>query len=230
MKSKSFTHIYLEDAFKEKGCPVCNVIDKYVKRYIDNFLYENVNSASVRMQLRQTLGFCNLHAWQAAEVKDGLGISIVYEDLLKTALNNFNTYMKKDNSIAKAKKSNSKNNFLPEIKNQETNCPACKLSKEVEENCLSLILQNIKEPAFNRLYKDSDGLCLKHLRLLVNKSSDPSITHEIINIEKEKLAKLISQLQEYQRKHDYRFSHEAFGVEKDSWLRAIEKIVGKFPL
>ena len=228
MKSKSFTYIYLEDSFKEKGCPVCNVVDKYVKRYLDNFLYENVNSPSVRIQLRQTLGFCNQHAWQVAKVKDGLGISIVYEDLLETVLNNFNTYLKNNTTVVKSKKSlTSKNNLLAELINQKNNCPACKLSNEVEQNCILLILENIKEPSFNRLYKNSTGLCLKHLKLLIDMSYDPKITQEILDIEKNNISKIISELQEYQRKHDYRFSHETFGEEKDSWLRAIEKVVGK---
>lgn len=34
-------------------------------------------------------------------------------------------------------------------------------------------------------------------------------------------------LREFCRKHDYRFSHEKFGEESDSWLRAIEMVVGK---
>jgi len=229
MKSKSFTHIYLEDAFKKKGCPVCNVVDKYVKRYLDNFLYENVNSPSVRIQLRETLGFCNQHAWQAVEMKDGLGISIVYEDILKTALESFEKYQIKDNATIKQKKGATKNSFLPAIKNQEVSCPACKLGKEVEQNCIELIIKNLKEPAFNELYKNSDGLCLKHLKLLIEYSSDSKITQEIINIERENILSLISDLQEYQRKHDYRFSHEPFGKEKDSWIRAVAKIVGKHP-
>jgi hypothetical protein len=32
---------------------------------------------------------------------------------------------------------------------------------------------------------------------------------------------------EFHRKHDYRFSKEKFGKEGDSWIRAIEKMIGK---
>ena len=229
MKAKSFTHIYLEDAFNKNGCPVCNVVDKYVKRYLDNFLYENVNSPVVRKNLNKTLGFCNQHAWMAAELKDGLGISIVYEDLLSTAIESFESFFKELKSFQKTKRTNNKNKFLPELDKQNTECPACKLSKDVEENTIVLLINNIKEPVFNRLYKKSDGLCLKHLKLLIEMSDDPEIIREILNIERDKILNLISQLQEYQRKHDYRFSHEAFGEEKDSWIRAIAKIVGIAP-
>jgi hypothetical protein len=38
---------------------------------------------------------------------------------------------------------------------------------------------------------------------------------------------LTGELKEFQRKHDYRFSSEVFGPERDSWIRAIEKMVGK---
>jgi hypothetical protein len=34
-------------------------------------------------------------------------------------------------------------------------------------------------------------------------------------------------LEEFCRKHDYRFSHASWGSESDSWVRAIELLAGK---
>ena len=38
---------------------------------------------------------------------------------------------------------------------------------------------------------------------------------------------MVGELEEIQRKHDYRFSNEDFGKEGDAWIRSIEKMVGK---
>lgn len=42
----------------------------------------------------------------------------------------------------------------------------------------------------------------------------------------DKLTLLSSELGEYLRKHDYRFSHEAYGEERDAFIRATEILVG----
>jgi hypothetical protein len=41
-----------------------------------------------------------------------------------------------------------------------------------------------------------------------------------------KFSSLVSELDEFMRKYDYRFSSEPFGKEKDSWRRAVDMIVG----
>jgi len=48
-----------------------------------------------------------------------------------------------------------------------------------------------------------------------------------LKIEAAKVKSIIEELKEFERKHDYRFSKEKFGKEGDSWIRAIEKLIGK---
>jgi len=42
-----------------------------------------------------------------------------------------------------------------------------------------------------------------------------------------RLGALVGELDEYIRKHDYRFRHEGFGGEEDSPRRAISRAVGE---
>jgi hypothetical protein len=48
----------------------------------------------------------------------------------------------------------------------------------------------------------------------------------IIGVQIDKLTALSSEVGEYLRKHDYRFSHEPYGEERDSFIRATEMLVG----
>ncbi len=50
---------------------------------------------------------------------------------------------------------------------------------------------------------------------------------ELIKIETTKIENLIKELNEFQRKFDYRFVKEGFGQEKDSWIKAIVKMNGQ---
>jgi len=49
----------------------------------------------------------------------------------------------------------------------------------------------------------------------------------MLKIESQKIGNLRKELDEFERKHDYRFTKEGFGKEGDSWIRAIEKMIGK---
>jgi hypothetical protein len=49
----------------------------------------------------------------------------------------------------------------------------------------------------------------------------------LIEVQRGKQARLMAELAEFCRNHDYRFRHEAWGPESDAWQRAIEVLAGK---
>ena len=49
----------------------------------------------------------------------------------------------------------------------------------------------------------------------------------LLEIHLTKYQHLAEELKEFDRKHDYRFTHEPWGPEADSWRRVIEQFVGK---
>lgn len=76
---------------QEPGCPGCTARRQAEERYIDGILSEGVTDGHFRAKLKQTLGFCPAHAWalQAAEDArwhDGLGTSLIYQDLARQVL------------------------------------------------------------------------------------------------------------------------------------------------
>ena len=86
MVTKHTTYFNLLDALKEQGCPVCFVIKKNAQKFMDNFLYESVNDPGIRKQIKESVGFCNRHAWQLQKFGDGFGLGIVYEDIMRLVL------------------------------------------------------------------------------------------------------------------------------------------------
>ena len=109
----------------------------------------------------------------------------------------------------------------------KNNCMFCKQEKDVENRYVSVFIENFMDSELKHRYEDSFGFCIPHLLTTINKFKNRKTIEEITAIESEKISGLIVELNEFQRKHDYRFSKEGFGKEGDSWIRAIEKLEGK---
>jgi hypothetical protein len=220
MGAKHTTYFNLLEALKE-GCPVCFVIKKNAQKFMDDFLYESVNDPGLRKEIKESVGFCNRHAWQFQKFGDGFGLGIVYEDLMRIVLKK----MEAVNGSAASIKAIFKQ--LDKDERAKKSCIVCKEEKDVEGRYIAVFLENFDDPELKINYKNSFGLCLPHMNLAIKKCKNNKLINEIISIEAAKLNGLISEVKEFHRKHDYRFSKEKFGKEGDSWIRAIEKMIGK---
>ena len=118
---------------------------------------------------------------------------------------------------------------LVTLLNPTVGCPAC----EVESQTIEMVLDELNyqlaqgDSNITTLYHNSSGLCLPHLRRALSQGGDPVGVRALIELHIQKLEKLQSELNEYIRKHDYRYSAEPRGQEKDSWLRSLQFLGGE---
>jgi hypothetical protein len=187
---------------------------------MDDFLYESVNDSGVRDKIRISSGFCNRHSWQLQKLGDGFGQAIIYNDLMGTVLKQF-----QENNATPSIKGLTKK--LNASQQSRVLCMFCKQEKEVTGRYISMLWESFDETEFILEYKKSFGLCLAHVSSALNESKNIKLSQELIDIETVKLTNLAKELKEFMRKHDYRFSKEGFNEEKDSWIRAIEKLIGE---
>lgn len=221
---KHLSYFNLLDALGEKGCPICFLLKKTTAKFRDDFLYEQVNDPKVRQEIRDSLGFCNACSWELRNSGDAFGISIIYRDLLGIIAEGIKNILEAGRGSVKTL-----NRFLKDIREKlgRNNCLICKARLEAEKRYVSTFLKNFFEPEFHSAFKNSFGLCLPHLIAVIRDCRDEDVRNKILAIEQGKVNSLVQELSEFQRKHDYRFSQEKFGSEKNSWVRAIEKMVGK---
>ena len=209
------------DSFKEEGCPLCFLTKSSVDRYLDSFLYESVNDPGIRKELHRTGGFCNAHAWQLTDFSVGrLGIAILYQNLVSRTEES----LAKNNSSGASQERNKSGFTLRKNKNV---CPACRTASESEDRYTKAFCDCLDDEEFFKDYAATAGLCLPHFDGVLGRISASAIVERLIRIQKEKLNSLDDELGEFIRKHDHRFSGEGYGSERDSWRRAIEKLVGK---
>jgi hypothetical protein len=219
MNTKHTPYFNLLEALKE-GCPICFLVKKVTYESMDNFLYENINDSGVRQKIRTSRGFCNRHAWQLQKLGDGFGQAIIYSELINIILKEMEK-SKESISIKKLIKRVGFGNTTKEI------CMFCRQEKDVEERYVSVFWKNFNDSEFNSHFKNSFGLCLPHLALALKSCTNEKSGKELIEIETTKLSALAGELKEFIRKHDYRFSKEKFEKEGNSWIRVIEKFIGK---
>lgn len=215
----------LLESFEEKGCPICHLLVKSLERYLRGLLYDNVNDPKTREVLRKSKGFCNTHAWRLKSIGDGLGTAIIYKDIL----NNLHAQMRAvpAKELSQSIERTAKGRILSSLKRTTSSCPACLALKGSEKRYLEALTENIDDGQLSSAYKSSDGFCLPHFLRVVKMVKSKEHRAFLIQVQAKKIEILSGELSEFIRKHDYRFSREGYGKEADSWVRAIEMVVGR---
>ncbi|MBN2387765.1 MAG: hypothetical protein JXB85_12170 [Anaerolineales bacterium] len=206
--------------FKYRGCPVCALAQRTATRYVDTLFYESVLDPGRRERIRASLGLCYEHAWLTIESKlsDALGLAIVYHDLAATLLARL---PEKPDSGGRERKA------LVEALSETRLCPACETRRTVEERSIKVLGEALQKDDYLDDYRKSDGLCLPHLRLMIEETGNQKVLAAVINHQRQRLEGLKEELSEFIRKNDYRFQDEGMGAERDSYQRAAEQVTGK---
>jgi hypothetical protein len=230
-KSKYISYFNLRDGLAQPGCPVCFLAERNSFRFLDALLYERVNDVGTREGLRKSLGFCNWHAWKCLEVPNApLGLGIIHQDLLGQILESLgrihrsfpirHPFLRRLWGRRKAKKA------FPPIRPGHS-CPACRSVRFFEEMYLEILLDYISEEDFGREFSRSSGVCFPHLTIAVEKYPGHRNLGMLIQKQMKKWESLKAELEEFIRKHDYKYADEPRGEESDSWMRALEMLAGK---
>lgn len=214
----SSTVYNLLQACRAKGCPICQLEQQGVERYLDHQFYENVNSPKWREHLRGSLGFCYDHAWLGVEQRlgDALGYSIIYRDLVNSILRHL-----------EHEPARNKGSKIEDVLTPRKPCPVCEHRDHLTRTYLTVLAEQLKTPEMKSALEGSDGLCLPHLRAALAQVREESDRASLIQLHRQKLEGLRLELDEFIRKNDYQAAQEGFGGEGDAWLRAISMIVGR---
>ncbi len=230
-KAGWFTGLALEDALPRDGCVICEALNTSVRQHIFNFLYEGMMSGDVREEFLQGGGFCAEHFRQAKAIEqeswtDGFGVAVLCENLLANVLEELEASKPTNQNGSMRRLLRGQRRRLREPLAAARDCIACAGARESEQRYLEGLEEMLSEPAFNARYQQSKGLCLVHLRLAVQAWTSLSALHVVREVAKVKTQKLVTELREFERKHDHRYRSEPRGQESSSPERAIEFLTG----
>lgn len=220
----------LLEALGQGGCPVCTIVQEEVLHYLDMLIHEHVNDLDFRAELRQAGGFCNTHAWWLYARMQGaaLGATIMYRDVLHTARERLAQVAASGGTVLQTPRRRGLGRLgssTPAQSNPHPACPACQVRARIEATFVSTLINNAKDGPFLDRYGTSDGVCLIHLDQALARGH--GALRELLRKHAAIMDRLIAELDEFQRKADYRFHDEPIGQEADAWQRAIELVDGK---
>jgi Family of unknown function (DUF6062) len=211
--------IYLCEALDAAGCPICTLVEKACYKHLDGLFYESVNDVGTRKRLHVSQGFCNWHAHLATRVPHtDSGIAIIYEDLLRGVV---------ERVTARVAEPPMRHRSSVKLLPATAECSICETARFNEHVFLGELLRWFDDPELQTKYRPAFGLCLPHLQQALDGFRDHPQLPALLAAEREKLAALQAELQEFNRKRDYRFANEPKGCEQTAWRRVIEKFTGK---
>jgi hypothetical protein len=211
---KHSTYYTVLDALKTaQECPLCFLEVDAMHAYLDAILYEAVNDPKVRAELIRSKGYCHRHAHYLTEMRDSFGIAIIYQDQLQL----FKELLTQKALIGLD---------LTGGQDKHPVCPACRNQLETRRRYLTILAEGLELPEIKAIYESAPGFCIPHLTMLLAMIKEPVIYNYVSEIETRNLTGLWQEMQEFIRKHDYRYTDESYGEERDSWHRAIQKLTG----
>ncbi len=239
----------LKVAFREPGCPLCRLRYQAEHRYLLSLLREHVNDGATRRHIVPALGFCPTHAWYVQRLEaqiweDGLGVGILYEDLLRHTLDGIDAYIEMQRHKARQAPrwwwrlrnvwlrlfAGSRAGDLPFGLAPRGVCRACAIGQEQETTHLIWLIKRYPEASFRSLYESSDGLCLPHLRraLLLAEERDANVALLLAQDARRRILDQRDHLSQYIRKHGWQHREEPhLSEEARSWVRAVAFYAGE---
>lgn len=229
--SKGYSYFELLEVLGEAGCPICRLVIKDSRSYLDHLLYELVLDVPTRMELLDSFGFCSWHAWQIpalpAICSPDTGVSIFASDLLRKFDHLARAIRDKipEKRTLKSLFRKVSQRFLPHIK--ERQCPACRHVVQFQYYRLKELADSIQDEEFLNAYKASPGICLPHFFLLQENCSTHPNFPLLLDLQLAKSKSLRDILEEFIRKQGHRVRHQITQEESRAWKVATEFLVGK---
>ena len=215
----------LAAALTQTGCPLCRVLRQGELRDIASFAREGRFAPQARMRFLRAGGYCPRHAWLlhafAAETRHGMVIVDLYERLVTSDRNRIRELLDR---FAKGRVRRG-----TQIMRRSGRCPACAEADARLGRKRVFLVELLREQRALQAYLRSDGLCIPHLADVVDAAgrSDPAIARALLEDADRRLRELAADLAEFDRKRDYRYSHEPKGKEQLSWTRVVQLYGGE---
>jgi len=223
MEETKDTRTRIVEAFSSNGCPLCAML----RRDELDSLYqwvgrsnENAENSERIGQLLDAGGFCNYHFWQFQEMSTHYGSANIGAQLIEKLLEILKmSKQKRSCDILKHKEKISDAWF--------TECPLCFELREKEGGYLEELLFILKNQEGKLVYENSYGLCIPHYRKAINHIDDDLLVSFLYEMQINQLERIKTNANSFISKRYPPQRWEQTKDEKRSWIRAIEKIVGR---
>ena len=212
-------------ALRERGCALCRVLSEAEVRAMDAFIDQGGQLAEARSTFCDRGGFCREHAWlfhrRAALTLTGVPVAKMYEALLRQDISRLER-------LELELTTNARNRRAPSRLLDRGVCEACERTHSRLEAKARGLVAALEGPQIQRVYRESDGLCVQHLEFVGAEAlpSNTAVAAFLIGDLRGRLERLEQRLARYDRTRDYRFAHERTEADTNAWTDVVRSYVG----
>lgn len=223
MKETIYT-IPVNEAFDEKcGCPICRMYNALEKIEIERISGAAMMEPDVRMETNKS-GFCKDHFAKLCELGKALPTALMIESHLD--------HIKKYFEYIPPKKK--MNMMASKLRMLNNDCYVCGRVRQFFACELDALFLMLKEEDFKKKFDEAEYFCLPHLELLITyapsylkKKECEEFLKKLLDKEKAYFEKLHTDVGDFCKTFDHRFSESDFPNSKGSTTRAITAIIGE---
>jgi hypothetical protein len=215
------------DAIRDGGCALCHVQVRAERRLVESFLREGRYTPEAREVFVLAGGFCRRHAWQLHEAatteSTGAGIADIYGQLVRHDLRWLEETRERLSTRCGRRKA--RHDFR-----RRFGCPLCASMARSNDSHGYFLGQLLTDQRARDAFSAGEGLCTAHLETAVRQAlradRGGNVARFLLEDARARLSTLSDQLEEYDRKRDYRYAGERGGEEQRSWTDVIRRCVG----
>lgn len=216
----------LDQAYHAASCPICALLTRSERRYVDATLYEHVTDVQWRDEVRAARGFCALHTAHVLDVgRSALGVSLVTADILKTLQELLPAVGAGGGGGALGRLRSAIGGGAANPLRPQRPCPLCAYLADLSAVYLASLLDDLQAEPARATYAQSPGLCLPHLNAAIERGG--AGLRFVLDHQATAWRRLEDELNEFVRKSDYQFSGEPMERERDAWRRALKLLAGE---
>ena len=210
----------LVDALNSRRCVLCYLYRKDLFDLICKWV--STTEEAVKKETLKQKGFCNYHLWKLREISTEESTAYLARFFLQDFL-----LQSEDKSLEEVTtwlKNYSNNQRDTPHKNT---CLICAALSELESKRLGSFMKFIGTKENMDLYRASRGLCIPHFIKTFLSAKSEAMIKELLAIQKRHTQALVQELDEFIRKKGSSLQWRRTREEKESYLRALEKITGR---
>ncbi len=219
----------LEKAVQKEGCALCLALRDIEERALFSFLYEGLSDPFSREKFVRGGGFCPRHFRIALQLATASGYVGPFQiaDACQMLLNSAAA------GLTKAREAQSgdkwpvwrKRRSDPTTALAGAECMFCADARDKEKD-LVLALESLMSDTSIADKVAANGLCQRHAQMALSAWKNPTSRNWLAQVLRKLLERLKHHVDEFLRKHDYRFRDEPPGPEADVVRRVVEFLLG----
>jgi hypothetical protein len=203
--------------YTTRGCPVCDRLVSLSKEFFVKFQYALYNDEREQEAFAKSGGFCPFHIWQLEAISSPVGFSVGCARLVRRIAGLLEEAALSPDCV---------NREFPQLIPEAKNCRVCALLREAEQRQIKTLSASLQEAAIKELYARSQGVCLRHLEMLVQANSNFETSRFLLQTASTVLQLVSEDMEGFALKREAARRHLVSEDEGDAYLRAVIHLAG----